>query len=125
MHIELIAAITEIPTGTPDPLHSVVDPEKRDAIAADMAANGWIGAPIVILSETQALTGAHRIAASIEADYVPVPQVDVSDLCDAYGINWAELVDGHYDDWYLAASALRDLLPSEVVEYLGYDVDGE
>lgn len=121
--IERIAEITETTSGIPDPLHEAIDPAKRDALAASMEASGWIGAPVVILSEAQALTGSHRIAASIEAGYIPIPQVLVSDLCEAYGIDWDGLVAEC--NWYAAAGALRDLLPTEVVEYLGYDVDGE
>lgn len=124
---ERIAEITETPTSTPDPLHDVMDTAKRDALAADMEANGWVGAPVVVLSETQALTGAHRIAAAAKAD-VNVPQVSIEDLCGICGLEWsavrAEHGGDHGDDWYAAAAALRNLLPAEVVEYLGYDVDG-
>lgn len=124
MHTGLIASITETPTSTPDPLHSATDPAHVAAIAADMQTKGWVGAPVVILSEVQALTGAHRLAAAIEAGYVPVPQVPVTDLCKAYDIDWDALRVEHDDDWYAAAAALRDLLPADVVNYLGYDVDG-
>jgi hypothetical protein len=108
----------------PDPLHPGTDEPKRvRALVADMEHRGWVGPPIVILSDVQALTGSHRIPAAIEAD-VPIPHVLVEELCEEYDLNWAALRATYHDDWYQAAAALRDLLPRDVVEYLGYDVDG-
>lgn len=121
--MQTIARITEVATSIPDPLHDAVDPAKRDTLTAAMEEHGWVGAPIVILSEVQALTGSHRIAAAVKAD-VDVPRVTVEDLCEAYDLDWGAVRDEHGDDWYTAATALRDLLPADVVDYLGYDVDG-
>jgi hypothetical protein len=39
-----------------------VDPEKVNALVADMLANGWRGAPILVFGESL-LTGSHRITA--------------------------------------------------------------
>ena len=124
--VERIAEITDTPTGIPDPLHDWTDLAKRDELVESMEENGWIGAPIVVLSEIQALTGAHRIAAAVKAG-VDAPRVTVEDLCALYGLDWASIRAEWPDDtmsWYPAAASLRDRLPREVVEYLGYDVDG-
>lgn len=118
-----IATITEVPSTIPDVLHRPEDAVKLAALVSDMTQRGWMGAPVVVLGD-QALTGSHRIMAAIDADYVPIPRVQVDALCETYGIDWVELRDEHGDDWYAAAAALRDLLSQEVVEYLGYDVDG-
>jgi hypothetical protein len=93
-----------------------------------MATNGWQGAPIVADGEN-AFTGSHRIAAvarTLNEDgiEVEIPFIQISDLCDLYGIDWAALLDEH-GDTYEAAAELRTLLPAAVVAYLGYDVDGQ
>lgn len=121
---ELIASITEWRTCNPDPLHDVTDPRKVADLAADMETRGWVGPPIVVLSEVQAITGSHRLRAAIDAGLDTIPQVTIEDLCTTFGIDW-EAHRADRDDWYTAAAELRDLLPAEIVAYLGYDVDGE
>ena len=122
-----IADITEVSHGGLNPLHDVTDPAKVASLAADMAERGWQGPPLVVDGEN-ALTGTHRIAAvralrNTEGIRVAIPRVEIADLCAAYGLVWAALRD-QYGDSYWAAAALRDLLPREVVDYLGIDVDG-
>lgn len=120
---ERITEITETCSGGLDPMHEAIDADKLMELIAAMEMHGWVGAPVVCHGE-QALTGSHRMAAAREAGHVPVPRVDVSELCEAYGTDWDEVLAAHCDDWYWAAAALRDLLPREVVTYLGYDVNG-
>lgn len=130
---EEIAELTYVTRSSFDPPHGVTDPGKVVAIAGDMAVHGWRGAPIVVDGGDGgwALTGTHRLAAVRHALYemdeaeVPVEYVEIGDLCRQYGIDWtALLLDEHDGDTYQAAAALRFLLPREVVDYLGFDVDG-
>lgn len=51
--------------------HKVRDWGKVEALATSMAANGWQGAPIVLLDDTQAMTGVHRLAACAQAEIEP------------------------------------------------------
>lgn len=123
-----VAGITWTSAATLDRPDNPVDAAKRDELAADMTAHGWVGPPVVTLDEWQALTGAHRLAAvemlRMDDVRVEVPRVDVEDLCAAFGVDWPQVLADRWDDWYSAAAALRDLLPADVVDYLGYDVDG-
>lgn len=124
-----ISAITETRSHGLDPLHEPNNTAKVAELAASMKTNGWQGAPIVAAGE-QALTGSHRIAAvshlwNRDGIDVEIPRVEIADLCELYGLHWTTiLMDEHDGDTYQAASALRELLPREVVGYLGYDVDG-
>lgn len=59
------------------PRHEVRDVAHRDAIAASMSEDGWIGRPLVVVDSGDgylALTGSHRLAAARLAglDEVPV-----------------------------------------------------
>lgn len=126
-----IAAITYTTADTFTPPHPVVDQGKVDTLAADMAVRGWHGPPIVIEGGPggTAYTGTHRLAAAIQArrdrdEWVEVPYIDIGELCEVYGIDWNELCDNFYDITYQAAAELRFMLPREVVDYLGFDVDG-
>jgi len=120
---EQIAEIAETRSGGLDPMHEAIDADKLAELASAMEVHGWVGAPVVSHGE-QALTGSHRMRAAREVGDVSVPRVDVSELCEAYGLDWDGVLGEHGDDWYWAAAALRDLLPREVVIYLGYDVNG-
>lgn len=103
------------------PRHEVRDEIHRDTIAADMAANGWTGAPIVANVETtQAITGSHRIPAAAIAG-IAVPAVDLAELCDACGIDlWEFAAD--YADLEDALPHLCDALPAEIREAYGLDI---
>lgn len=126
---EQIATITDTARGSFNTLHEVTDRAKVVTLAHDMIERGWQGAPIVVDSEN-AFTGVHRIAAVAyalreEGEEIETPFVEISDLCELYGVDWsALLLDEHDGDAYTAAAALRYALPREVVDYLGYDVDG-
>lgn len=120
-------SITETASFGVDPPREVTDRAKLAALTADMATHGWRGAPIVVDGE-QALTGSHRIAAvtalwNTEGMGIPIPRVEISELCEMVELDWLALVD-EFTDRYEAAAALQLLLPRDVVEYLGYDVDG-
>lgn len=125
---EAIESITETRSFGVDQLHEIYDPTKVAALMDSMEATGWQGVPIVVDGE-QALTGSHRIAAvdrlwNREGIEVPIPRVEISDLCELYGIDWNTVRREYDGDTYQAAASLRTELPREVVDYLGFDVDG-
>lgn len=130
---DTLATITHTTTGTFTPPHQITDRAKVTALAHDMAEHGWAGAPLVTEggSGGNAYTGTHRLAAAAhlcntDGIEIHIEHIDISDLCELYGIDWSALVHHeHGGDTYQAASALRHLLPSDVVDYLGFDVDGE
>jgi hypothetical protein len=68
--------------------HDAWDEPKRDRLAADMAAHGWRGRPILVYCDGNgytALTGSHRIKAAEMADVdVPVMECDFAKL-EAHG----------------------------------------
>jgi hypothetical protein len=120
---ETLAELTEIRRGGINPVHGVTDDSKLAALAASMEEHGWIGAPILVDGE-QALTGSHRHAAANKTD-TEIPCVEVRDLCQAYGIDWDALLDQQPLGIYMcydAAEELADLLPADVVTYLGLDL---
>lgn len=106
------------------PRHGVVDPAKRDRLAADMAANGWIGAPVVGDVETaQAITGSHRIPAAHAAG-IEVPAVGLAELTAACGIDlWEFVATGGYVDLEDALPHLCAALPGNIVEAYGLDIE--
>lgn len=76
--------------------HEVRDYEKLAEIEASMAANGWVGAPIVTDGEYDALTGSHRIVAAEHVNdrwergenvkHVEIPMIDIREVWDEAGI---------------------------------------
>lgn len=126
---EQIARITYLAPGTmAEPLNGVVDHDKLAVLVDDMAERGWQGAPIVVDGDN-AFTGSHRIAAAVKlwnehAIDVQIPRVEITDLCELYDLNWDAILEDHEGSFYDAAASLRFALPREVVDYLGYDVDG-
>lgn len=117
--MQIVDDLTETPSSIPGPAHHITDGDKLAALIASMEADGWTGAPVVVHVD-QALTGSHRIRAAA-ATYTDIPRVEIADLCDAHGIDWAALVDAH-DDWYGAGIAVAALLPPAVVAELGMDL---
>lgn len=118
--IALISEWTETHQGGINPLHEVVDVEKYETLVADMEENGWKGAPLVVECE-QALTGSHRYWAATET-FTGIPRIDVTDLCDLFDADWDTLKNDHGGDWWEAARYLDEVLPREVVDYLGLDL---
>lgn len=105
------------------PWHGVEDRAKLADLTASMEANGWVGAPIVVITgsqDTRALTGVHRRAAAIDAD-IDVPTVELDELLAETGTSFADLVD-EYGDEYEAIIRLDDHLSAEVVETYGIDI---
>ncbi len=110
--------------------------DKVAALTADMQVRGWVGAPILVAEgqdAIQALTGTHRIAAwktahdnadwASEGRFDTIPVVHVDDLCAEFGLDWDRTVAEHSDTtWWDAVRALQQLLPPEVVDYLGIDL---
>lgn len=119
---EILAQIqewTETHEGGINPLHEVADQSKFEALKTSMDEDGWIGAPLVVDGD-QALTGSHRYWAAIET-FTEIPRIDIADLCDVCDIDW----DAHraeYPDSIEAYIAIADVLPADVVAYLGMDL---
>jgi hypothetical protein len=124
-------SLMQMSNGVFNPLHEVTDHGKADRIAADMAERGWQGAPLVVDCDGgNAYTGSHRIAAVVFLNndlgiHVDIPYIEIAELAEAHGVNWAELVEEWGGNTYDAAIELREKLPASVVERLGYDVGGE
>lgn len=111
------------------PLHDAEDEAKLADLVESMAANGWVGAPVVVITtedgDPQAITGSHRIAAAREVG-IDVPTVDVADLLAAHGRDLAGLVAefeaaGFDLPWYGVVARLSELLPADVLGYYGLD----
>jgi hypothetical protein len=112
-------------TGSPHPLHHVVDTDKLVVLMADMRVRGWHGAPIVVDGD-DACTGSHRIAACVklwndEGIDIGIPQVEITDVASLYGVDWDAHRQECGDSWYEAVRTISDRLPAAVVEYLGLD----
>ncbi len=92
------------------------------ALASDMAANGWVGAPILTWGDL-AVTGTHRIAAARIAE-VDVPVIDLIELADD-GDAIAAYILQHADTEavYAGAEALALLIGRDEAHDLGLDVD--
>jgi hypothetical protein len=129
---DTIAVINESTETTAAGIQSIdqaVEPAKLDTIKDSMREYGWQGAPLVVAGE-QALTGTHRLAAidalRAEGTEIEIPRIEVADLCELFGIDWQALEDdyGMNDgmDWYDAARHLDEVLPRDVVDYLGLDI---
>ncbi|MGV9679094.1 hypothetical protein ACWDSJ_27750 [Nocardia sp. NPDC003482] len=128
-HIAVIDRLTETTMSGLQPVHDATDTDKVRALAEDMRENGWRGAPLVAEGE-QCLTGSHRLEAvrslSREGVDIPIPRIQVDDLCEAFGADWQALKD-EYDlqqGWGVveAGRHLDEVLPPEVMEYLGLDL---
>lgn len=122
----------DLPTTEMDPAdllgpHGITDVDKVRELAESMRRNGWLGAPLVVItrgSTAEALCGTHRIEAARQAE-VKVPVVGVADLMAAHGQDWLELVDSFAYSATAEADAairLRDVLPGEAVDYYGLDL---
>lgn len=121
---DLISTLTDTLTDdAPASYHDVTDWNKVATLADTMRHNGWTGAPIVV-DHDQAITGVHRIAAirQLWADdiTIPLPVIDITDLCEAHGIDWAEWVE-EQGDWQDAVIRIADKLPPHIVATLGLD----
>lgn len=118
-----IARIAEASTTAYTPMHEVTDPAKVLEIAADMAAHGWRGAPLLVDGD-DALTGTHRLAAirhlwGEQGLEVAALVVTVDEVLDVAGLDRSDLEC--CDDAYERTQFLAEVLPSEMTVYLGLD----
>ena len=97
-----------------NPLHEVRDADKVAALAADMAANGWTGRPVLVVDGEvmQAITGTHRLAAAAVAGIEPqimvlepAPFSGDYDAADA----WDALTRGDDDERVVAMQYLHKI----------------
>ncbi len=104
------------------PLHDVDDRAKVATLVTAMQADGWTGAPIVVIAgqDVRAITGVHRRAAALIAD-IKVPIVDLDDILTEHDTSLSELT-AEYGDEYEALARLPYHLPAEVIEAYGIDV---
>lgn len=117
-----------------EPAHEVRSEAYAAELAESMRANGWQGAPVVIVerdgADPLAVTGSHRIAAARAADIL-IPIVYLADITDAHGIDLAGLIEGapafEFDTdlaVFQAAYTAAELLPTEVETAYGLDLHG-
>lgn len=95
-----------------------VDAEKVEEITANIKANGWQGAPVLVMaSMAQMITGSHRLAAlqAIEAEAnqaVIDGDYDAADALDAIlNSDCAEAVDEIINDYCEREDCTIDSLP--------------
>lgn len=109
-------------------LHEVRDPEHRDALARDMRARGWQGAPLVVMSDySLSLTGVHRRAAAELAELDFVPGVELEHIFESCDLDLWEIVnsdEGYQLDaqYYDFARIIADHLTAEVTDAYGLDL---
>lgn len=108
-----------------EPLHGVTDDGKYDQLIASMTANGWTGAPIVVISREDAIplavTGSHRLAAAGSLD-LEVPVVELRDVFTSVGKDeLGDLFAEGHSNYDALVRAVQEL-PIEVVDYYGLDV---
>jgi len=82
-------------------LHNITDQTKYEAIAEDMAANGWTGRPLLVIDcgdDYSALTGSHRLEAARKAgiEEIPIAIVDHGSMFVDYDITASDLKDPIY-----------------------------
>lgn len=115
-----IEQITETRSGGIDPAHGVMERGKVAALTASMEQHGWQGAPVVVDGES-AVTGSHRLMAANEV-WIDVPRVQLAEVCDLFGVDWAAHREDCGGDWHEAVVTVDQILPREVVDYLGLDM---
>jgi hypothetical protein len=106
--------------------HEVQDIEHAEAIAKSMRENGWVGGPLVTNeSGDELITGTHRHYAWTEIlgrDESDIPTVAIDELCEEYGISWADLCEEFIwadDPGYEATKSL----PTEMRRDYGIDTE--
>lgn len=69
-------------------MHEVVDEAKVKALAADIEARGWQGAPLVCWGE-QLITGTHRYAAVQQLGWLDsdIPTIELSEVFALAGLD--------------------------------------
>lgn len=70
-----------------------LDEDHAAAIAENMRAHGWQGAPLVVLPEWAiSYSGTHRLHAAEAAELEEVPAVSLEDLFEACGLDLEQIV---------------------------------
>jgi len=111
-------------------VHDAHDADKVAALAADMNTRGWAGAPLIAsrslheCGQDRAYTGSHRWQAWQDSAHAgePMPCVFIEDLAAEHGIDFEDLVDEHGSD-YTAAAKVGYLLPADIVDAYGLDLE--
>lgn len=112
------------------PFHGVQDQDKLESLVASMAANGWVGDPIVVDGE-DALTGSHRLAAAEivndrweagdDVQFVEIETVDLDEVFAEAGIDLVQTMEaapaGY--DFYLEVVSV---LPQSLRDAYGIDM---
>lgn len=114
--------------------HQVRDEAKLAEIEASMAANGWVGAPIVTDGEYEALTGSHRLVAARHINdrwergdnvqHVDIPTIDIREIWTEAGMS--ESIDEYLtytycDEYATVCQLLREQAPA-IAEHYGLDI---
>ena len=114
--------------------HDVKDEAKLAEIESSMAANGWVGAPIVTDGEYQALTGSHRLVAAQHVNdrweqgedvkHIEIPTIDIRDIWTEAGIASSidEILTYTYcDEYAVVCQMIREQAPA-IAESYGLDI---
>ena len=102
--------------------HMAPEPAKVAELAADMAASGWQGAPILVWGDV-ALTGTHRLAAAAEAG-IEAHVLDLLDIAaDIDRLAVAAMACTTHDGVVAGAAVARLLLGTEESDRIGLDID--
>jgi len=104
------------------PRHEVKDQEKVASIALSMEANGYIGAPVVLLGSIQ-VTGVHRRAAwlMLERGLTELPCVDLFDLCPELEQEWEEICEDAMDVGEREVQTILSMVPADIAEQYGIE----
>lgn len=96
--------------------HEVDDPDKVEALSADMSANGWLGAPLLVTpGYVRAWNGTHRLAAA-QAAGIDVPVV--------YSVDHEDADPEMYRDDDERLDALRELGDERAAAIMAAEVEG-
>ncbi|TCO45877.1 ParB-like nuclease family protein [Actinocrispum wychmicini] len=102
------------------PPRPVEDPGKVALLRRQMDERGWNGPPVVMAGD-RALTGTHRLAAVAGSRLTVIPVVDAHALGACWIPQWREVLPP-ISQWCEIGHRLGDLLPPEVVSYVGLDL---
>jgi len=109
------------------PPHDPDDLDKVRALTDDMAARGWVGAPLVAFGE-QLVTGSHRYAAARALDWTDadVPTVTLEEVFAEAGLDFAAVYADHDEPAFGSFEfgyMVRHELPAAVRDRYGIDVN--
>jgi len=103
--------------------HAHPEADKVAELATEMAANGWVGAPVLTYNAEFAMTGTHRIAAAREAG-IEIPTMDLAEVVDDADERIMEIQSELGGEGLEIAAALMVIaLGEDRAEELGLDLD--